>query len=265
MTYEWAYCTDKGAKRRNNQDALLLKKALRDREEAVLAVLCDGMGGLEKGELASASAVQAFSRWFEEDFPGIGLKNAGEKAVFSSWEVLLQKLNERISAYGRRRRFLLGTTVTAVLFFKGRYCVAHVGDCRLYEITDQVWQITKDQTLLQREVDLGRLTLEEARKDGKGHVLLQCVGASKEVEPAYRAGRIPKEALYLLCCDGFWRGTDSRELLAIFGIGKMRNPDVLHRRLKEMAFKNRSRGEQDNISAAGILCSRKKRPGEWDA
>ena len=71
MTYEWAYCTDKGAKRRNNQDALLLKKALRDGEEAVLAVLCDGMGGLEKGELASASAVQAFSRWFEEDFPGI--------------------------------------------------------------------------------------------------------------------------------------------------------------------------------------------------
>ena len=254
MKYEWAYCTDQGAGRSNNQDSLLLKKALLWGEEAVLAVLCDGMGGLKKGELASASAVRAFSRWFEEDFPGLGLKNLREQAVFSSWETLLQRLNGQIGAYGQRQRLMLGTTVTAVLFLKGRYCTVHVGDCRLYEITDRIRQLTKDQTLLQREVDQGFVTFEEAKRDGKDHVLLQCVGASKELEPVYGTGRVPPDALYLLCCDGFWRRISSREIFWLLADEKVKSPVVLHRRLRGIISQNRKRGEQDNISAAGILC-----------
>lgn len=264
MTYEWVYITDKGGKRRINQDSVLLKKALWGGEEIALAVLCDGMGGLERGELASASAVRAFSRWFTEELPGLGFHPLGEQELFSSWDRLLGRLNEKIGAYGQRQSLSLGTTVTAVLFWRGRYYTAHVGDCRLYEVTDRIFLLTKDQTLVQREVDLGDLTPEEAKKEAKSHVLLQCVGASKEVAPAYGTGRIRKCACYLLCCDGFWRMVSDQELSGALALGK-KNPARLRRKLKEIICKNRARGEQDNISVVGILCSGKNGSGEDNA
>lgn len=261
MTYEWAYGTDQGSRRKTNQDSILLKKALWGEEEAVLAVLCDGMGGLSRGELASASAVRAFSRWFAEELPKLGRENIREQAVYSSWEALFQRLNAKIGAYGQRRNLLLGTTVTAVLFLGGRYYIAHVGDCRLYEVTSQLVQLTKDQTLVQREADLGHLTPEEARKDERSHVLLQCVGASKEVAPVYGTGRTPEGARYLLCCDGFWRTASDQELLQALTRGQKRPPAALKGGLKEMIRRNRARGEQDNITAAVILCGKKSGPG----
>lgn len=63
-----SYDTDVGIKKKTNQDSILLKGGAAEKEELLLAVICDGMGGMEKGELASATVVRAFSDWFENDY-----------------------------------------------------------------------------------------------------------------------------------------------------------------------------------------------------
>ena len=69
MRYTAAADTDVGISRTTNQDSVLIKHALADDTEVLLAVLCDGMGGLAKGELASATVIRDFSRWFDEELP----------------------------------------------------------------------------------------------------------------------------------------------------------------------------------------------------
>lgn len=73
--------------------------------------------------------------------------------------------------------------MTALLLTKDRYYIINVGDTRAYEITDRVMMLTKDQTLVAREVELGLLTDEEARVDSRKNILLQCVGASDDLYP----------------------------------------------------------------------------------
>ena len=85
--------------------------------------------------------------------------------------------NEKIKLYGKRCGLAsgLGTTVTALLLTEQRYYIINVGDTRAYEIGDHVALLTKDQTVVAREVELGNLTQVEAETDPRRSVLLQCV------------------------------------------------------------------------------------------
>lgn len=104
----------------------------------MLAVICDGMGGLSQGELASATVVRGFADWFVRELPGLI----------------------------RQRE-------------------------------------TEDQSYVAREVKRGNMTLEQARTDTRRNVLLQCIGASAEVMPELKEGKIKFGNTYLLCSDGF--------------------------------------------------------------
>ena len=70
MKYLLSSLTDKGRRKNVNQDSVLLRSSNYSGEENILAVVCDGMGGFEKGELASAEVIRLFSIWFDEIFPG---------------------------------------------------------------------------------------------------------------------------------------------------------------------------------------------------
>jgi serine/threonine protein phosphatase PrpC len=251
MNYIVAWNTDVG-RRTVNQDSLLIRQAVLGRKKILLAVVCDGMGGLEKGELASASLVRAFSVWFEEQFPSMTVQNVSEKRIFLSWDRLIKKLNGQIGMYGRQRGIRLGTTVTAMLFFKDCYYLAQVGDSRAYELAGQTKQLTEDQTLTAREAALGRMTPEEAESDDRRHILLQCVGACGKVEPVYRTGRIRKKAIYLLCSDGFCHRVNSAEIGEAFQAGRCRTEQELEHCCRQLTGCNKERGEQDNISVIAI-------------
>jgi len=252
MKYLLACQTDVGSVKQTNQDSLLIKRAICNEEQLVLAVVCDGMGGLQKGEVASASLVREFSRWFEEELPEI-LKQADvETGILLSWDSLLKEMNERISAYGKQHEIQLGTTVTAIIFVNNEYFVAHVGDSRAYELGEQMFQITRDQTLVAREVEQGLLTEEEAEQDSRRSVLLQCIGASEQIVPAYIKGNVHKDAVYLLCCDGFRHVISSQEIYEHFRPEEMVDEDILEERCRELIRLNMERGEQDNISVIAI-------------
>lgn len=236
MRYSFACYTDKGKRKEVNQDSLLVSRALYHGRETVLAVICDGMGGLKQGELASAEVVGAFDTWFEESFSRLEDEDEFEDELYESWELILQDIHQKIRGYGRRYGIQIGTTVTMLLLRQQEYYIAHVGDCRIYEIKDQIRQLTKDQ--VQAGLD----------KKGKENILLQGIGASKMVRPAYYSGEVEEDATYLLCTDGFRHKVSERELQEIFAPEELTDEEAMERRGKETTETVIERGEKDNIS-----------------
>jgi serine/threonine protein phosphatase PrpC len=252
MEYLLSAVTDVGIKKEINQDAILLKSGVFGKDKLVLAVICDGMGGLQKGEAASASVVRAFGRWFDRTLPAILTYNSLENPLFRSWNELIKNMNRKIDSYGTARNLRIGTTLTAILFYKKYYYYVHVGDCRIYEIGKTIRQLSKDQTLVQREVEMGLLTPEEAKTDPRRHVLLQCIGASETVSPIYKKGKTLGETMYLLCSDGFRHVVSKEELHRHFYWEPARNEKNLQKKLYQMVRLIKERGETDNISAIAI-------------
>lgn len=252
MQYLFACCTDAGNWRQNNQDALLLKQASFRGKKIVLAAVCDGMGGLRKGEVASGALIRAFAGWFDQELPGILAAGCSQQKIFGSLDRFLTRMNERLRAYGCRHRIQTGTTVTAMLFAEDAYYTVHVGDCRGYEITSCIRRLTRDQTLAQEQVECGILTPEDAEYDVRRNILLQCIGASGKAEPVYRKGEICKNAVYLLCSDGFWHSASEPELQKVLAPEKLKEEAIMEKSLLRLVAQGRGRGEQDNISVLAV-------------
>lgn len=262
MNYVFACCTDRGTGRRHNQDSLLVKQAVYKKEQVLLAMVCDGMGGLKRGEVASAALVRSFSEWFEQKLPQLLKPSLDEAELFRSWDMLLQEMDRRIEAYGQRRHFQLGTTVTAMLFAGKAYYIMHVGDSRAYEVRRGIRQLTRDQTLVQQEVECGLLTRDEAEKDVRRNVLLQCVGASGKVKPACKKGTLHRDTVYMLCCDGFRHMVSEKEMWKGLRPSMMKEKRMMEKRLADLIRMNQDRGEQDDISVIAVRTCR-ERTGCW--
>ena len=86
MQFCLAACTDRGKTRRVNQDGLLLQQALCGRKRYVLAAVCDGMGGLEKGELASSEVLRSLADWFQSRFPEVLMAGFPERELLGDWK-----------------------------------------------------------------------------------------------------------------------------------------------------------------------------------
>lgn len=252
MKYLLSAKTDVGIRKKENQDSVLVKRGIYGEEQIVLAVMCDGMGGLKKGEIASASLIRAFGGWFEKELPEILQSPSIENQLIFSWDQLIRRMNRKIREYGKKNGMQLGTTVTAMLFWEQEYYIAHVGDSRAYEIREEILQLTKDQTLVQREVEQGILDKSSAEKDPRRSVLLQCVGVMETVDPVYVKGRIKKDSVYLLCCDGFRHEITPGEIAQAFSPQRMRDEKVMDQTSEEMIAINKNRGESDNISVIVI-------------
>ncbi|MBQ3587760.1 MAG: serine/threonine-protein phosphatase, partial [Oscillospiraceae bacterium] len=93
--------TDVGIAKATNQDSLLIKHAYYKESEILMAIICDGMGGLSHGELASATVIRRFSDWFEKNLAA-ELKNLDMTIVGHKWAAILKNLNIRIAEYGRK-------------------------------------------------------------------------------------------------------------------------------------------------------------------
>lgn len=251
MYYIGNAVTDIGNVKKVNQDSLTLKIANTDRGQAAFAVICDGLGGLEQGEVASATVIRAFEQWFMEVFP-YAKEPWKKETIEESWRRLLFSINQEICEYSHERNIEMGTTVTAALFFEDKYYVIHVGDCRLYEIKEAVRRITKDQTVVDKEVEEGRLTPEQAKKDSRRNVLWQCVGISDNLQPDFITGEIKGGASYLLCSDGFRHEVTEVELGQWTNPNENNTPETIKQNLTYLVNLNKKRGERDNLSAIMI-------------
>lgn len=239
--------TDIGISKDTNQDSVLIKHAKVEGEEILLAVICDGMGGLQKGELASATVIRAFSQWFDNELP-YALENIDLQVIGAQWALLLKQLNAQILEYSSDNKIVgVGTTFSGILFVGNQYVIGHVGDTRIYHIGSSLSQLTTDQTFVAREVSKGTMTPEQAKTDKRRNLLLQCVGASKVVEPQIMLGNTEKGA-YMLCSDGFRHEITEAEIYESLNPVNLMNKDAMHNNAKYLIEQVKSRGERDNIS-----------------
>ena len=249
MNFFYSYETDRGNEKTENQDSILLKRAGDGQNHYCIAAVCDGMGGLARGEAASARVVRCLADWFEQEFPGM---RRDEALLGNSLCSLLVRENERIRAYGERCGVRMGTTATVLLLAAGRYYIAHVGDSRVYEIGQEIRQLTEDHTLVAREIRQGLLRPEELERDPRRNVLLQCVGASDSVQPQLLSGDLLEGAVYLLCSDGLRHELSAWELQEQLSPAGITDAGVLKQRLGYLTALAMSRGERDNISALAV-------------
>ncbi|MFR5875173.1 MAG: PP2C family protein-serine/threonine phosphatase [Eubacterium sp.] len=254
MQFLGAAVTDVGISKKTNQDSVCVKVAeTKKHGQVAMVVLCDGMGGLDKGELASAAVIRAFSNWFENELP-IQIDKYSLKSISAEWEKLAKEQNYLIGQYGKKIDVSLGTTLTAMLLIEGKYLIVHIGDSRAYLITDKVEQLTEDQTFINREVKAGRMTPEEAKLDPRRNMLLQCVGASKTIEPQIITGKIKNDSVYMFCSDGFRHVLSDKEIYENFNFVNASTIQIIEQNAKYLIETVKSRQEKDNITVAVLKC-----------
>ena len=240
--------TDIGIVKDTNQDSLSVKVINTSMGRMSFAILCDGMGGLAKGEVASASVIRAFDAWVANELPYLSTGAIDGNAIRVQWERILLSQNVSIKNYGARQGVKLGTTAVVMLLTDTQYFIMNVGDSRAYEITDCLTQLTNDQTFVAREVALGNLTPQQAEVDERRSVLLQCIGASEEVYPDFFVGTIKQNATYMLCSDGFRHEITPDEIFAKFQPGVLFDDISMNRNTLDLIELNKQRQERDNIS-----------------
>lgn len=230
-----AAASDVGRIRANNQDS--------GYAGAHLFVVADGMGGHAGGDVASALAVKRIA---ETDRP----YGSAEDAEFALRTALLAA-NSIITATVSEHHELMGmgTTVSAILRVGDRVAVAHIGDSRIYLLRDgALTQITSDHTFVQRLVDSGRITPEEAAVHPRRSVLMRVLGdvdASPEIDTTVHDTR-PGDR-WLLCSDGLSSYvTDERIGAVLTTIG---DPDDAARRLVKESLDH---GAPDNVTVVVV-------------
>ena len=239
------YYTTEGRVKKVNQDAIFIMQADTDMGPVLFAAVSDGMGGLARGEEASARMNRALAEWFEKELPDLiyddfnmnQFKKSMMKTIYSACSEIMKYAN----GFGAE----CGTTLVGILIFEHNGYIVNVGDSRVYIKHDHLRQITKDQTYVQREIDLGRMTEEEAKNHKMRSILLQCVGASDVVIPDWYQEEVRPGDVILLCSDGF------RHIVSLETMDKLFNlsDDQMEVVLKTIAEKSMQAGERDNISA----------------
>lgn len=249
-----SYYTDVGNVKEINQDSLSVKVVNSPRGKIVFAIICDGMGGLQQGELASKEVVVAFNNWFAVQFARLVADNTfSPEIVLEQWKEVTEVMNSRLGEYAEQQGMMMGTTVSALLVYKGEFFVYHIGDSRIYQINDSVKMITQDQTLVAQEIRMGRLTEEQAKIDPRRSILLQCVGASEEITPQFETGVITEDTTFLMSSDGFVHLISEEEIFEKFCPETLNGKDIIAQTCEETTKLVMERGERDNITVVAIV------------
>lgn len=273
MKYKVCISTDKGTVKEVNQDSTMVKVANSDRYgRIVLGALCDGMGGLSHGELASSMFVDRMQAWFSQELPMVlSRTNATQKLdesdenddiiedIAREWQAIAIDMNKQIFDYGMEHNAPLGTTAVVFIVLGNEYVIMNIGDSRAYMFTgDELTLLTHDQSVIQDMIDRGMMTPEEAENSPQKSVLLQCVGASDNVAPQFVRGGITEDSSIILCSDGFWRKLKQEEIIDLLKPENCTDEEVMKKNLDELVELVKSRKETDNISAVLMNCMDKK-------
>jgi serine/threonine protein phosphatase PrpC len=198
MNYHFFAKTDPGRARDNNEDCVVFDEATR------VAVLADGMGGYNAGEIASGMATafikSELSRWLQEAGPGASIKEvrrAMEICVTNANLSVFNAANSNASYSG------MGTTLVVAVFREDRLLVGHIGDSRCYRVrAGLLEQITKDHSLLQEQIDAGLISLEQAATSSIKNLVTRALGVDEVVELDIHEHLIEAGDVYLMCSDG---------------------------------------------------------------
>lgn len=236
-----AGCTDTGARRQLNEDHIGYN------QELGIAVLADGMGGHQSGEIASHMAVESVLKSLK-----LVAEQDDETAITSSQ--ILDFVSNTISdsnsmifaaAEAIEEHHGMGTTLVAAIIRGHRLYAGHVGDSRLYLYRNQsLSRITKDHSLVQDLIDKGFYTEEEARLASVSHIVTRALGTKSEVEVDTLEYELEPGDVFLLCSDGL------SDMVADWHIEEMlrESGQELEQTAQALVDQSNRNGGKDNIS-----------------
>ena len=225
-------------------------------DRAGLAILADGMGGYNAGEVASGIAVSVIKEGLLPELAsGRDLSKVDINTGLTHAALLLQQqiaaANKGIyeAAQNRPECAGMGTTVVAAVFHGSRVSIAHIGDSRCYRLRgDRFEQLTRDHSLLQEQIDSGQITADQARFSLNKNLVTRALGIEAIVPADISEYRVEPDDIYLLCSDGL---TDMVDTDVVHGVvdDKRAALEVAATQLVELANQN---GGRDNISVVMV-------------
>ncbi len=182
-----------GLSRKNNEDNLGIIKT----KKTILAVICDGLGGYNAGDVASEIAVETILSYFEVT-PNDNILSVITNSILESHNRILSESKKSISQNG------MSTTVEVLYIDEYNIYWGHVGDSRIYSyINNQLVQLTKDHSLVQQLVDQGLINEDDASKHPNKNIITRALGDDKKLEIDVGSMQIPPgEWKFFLSTDG---------------------------------------------------------------
>jgi len=240
--------TDPGMVRSHNEDSIA------NDTKSGLAILADGMGGYNAGEVASGMATTVLMTELQTALSHTapfspdpdGGAEAGTYAARMLREQIAKANHSIYSASQSQPQYSgMGTTLVMAVFYDNKMTVAHIGDSRLYRMRDnQFTQVTRDHSLLQEQIDSGMITPEEAKHSQNKNLVTRALGIDPTVEPEIHDYETRAGDIYLLCSDGLSDMVPDEEIgLTLETLGG--NLNLAAQQLVQMANDN---GGRDNVS-----------------
>ncbi len=239
MIYKFCGKTDTGRARDNNEDSIAVD------EESCLAVLADGMGGYNAGEVASGMATafikSELSRWLTE----VGsvarsreVRRAMEICVDSANLAIFNAANNNVHYAG------MGTTLVVAVFREDGLVLGHIGDSRCYRLrAGRLEQITRDHSLLQEQMDAGLITPEQAEHSTIKNLVTRALGVESGVLMEVNEHAVELGDIYMLCSDGLSDMVNDATIAKI-----MLGESTLERQAQALVDAANNHGGRDNIS-----------------
>lgn len=211
------------------------------REPIKLALVADGMGGHQAGDVASNMAIQIVKDAFEE---------ADVEQDANQWQEWLisaiDRANTEILQHAMKQEQLhgMGTTIVAVLFLADCYMVAHVGDSRVYRYVDASFQqLTEDHSLVQELLNSGEITDEEAKLHPQRNVITRALGTEESVEIDAKTLTYAGDEYLLLCSDGLSNMLREEQIIEV-----LHGDQSIEEKASILVEKALEAGGEDNIS-----------------
>ncbi|WP_096154683.1 MULTISPECIES: Stp1/IreP family PP2C-type Ser/Thr phosphatase [Bacillus] len=240
------FLTDIGRIRSHNEDngGIFVNK-----DNEVLAVVCDGMGGHQAGDIASAKAVEQIKTLWEET------SNISSPDHAEVWLTeTISQVNSEINLYANKNGdcYGMGTTVVAAVCGDSFLSIAHVGDSRGYiTMNENLKQLTDDHSFVYELVKSGQITKEDAEFHPRKNVLLQALGTDSHVKVDVKTIAVDEDSTLLLCSDGLTNKLNDRTIFEVLQHAEM----TLGEKAEKLISIANENGGEDNITVAIVELS----------
>lgn len=205
--------TDVGMARSMNQDSFLVSE---DNNNGLnLYILADGMGGYKGGEIASKVAITAVSKYIIEKFDEI---QKDKQSILNLVEDSIEFANSAIYEESEQDAELqdMGTTLEVVLIYKNKVYIGHIGDSRIYRVRkNKMKKITTDHSYVEKLIQDGDITREEAYNHPKKNLLIKALGTDEEACPDMIYTVLNKNDVIIICSDGLTNMLRDGEILEV--------------------------------------------------
>lgn len=234
--------TDVGTVRPNNQDSYAAGELP---GSVAWAVVCDGMGGANGGNVASSTAVKIISERITSSYK-LGMSFSSIKNILTS-AIAAANIEVFDESCSNASLAGMGTTVVSAIIADGSVYVAHAGDSRAYILSNgALKQITKDHSFVQEMVDNGKLTPDEAKADPRKNIITRALGVNNEIRVDFCEEFIDENDVVLICTDGLSNFVSIEEIIDLTSDGKFND---YAERLVDRANQN---GGGDNITVVTL-------------